>query len=181
MPAPDAPAPAADDQAREDHLVPISKERVRLCRDSAQFWVDELPRYASRRQHWADFWAILAGVLASVTSLSIWPVISDPVQAGTTDKVLVSAAALASAIAALIPRIINFAESAGQARELSSQYGAMLGSLIDICESPKAVDNEATRAVVDRFQSVKEKKDSLRGLPSRKRIAQLKKTWYPRH
>ena len=57
--------------------VPVSTERVRVCRDSANFWVHELPRYADRQQASADFWSILAGILAAITSLAIFPVVAN--------------------------------------------------------------------------------------------------------
>ena len=100
--------------------------------DSANFWVHELPRYADRQQASADFWSILAGILAAITSLAIFPVVAN--DSGTLVKVLVSAFALAAAICALVPRVKNYAELAGQARELTSRYGGVLGNLIDLGE-----------------------------------------------
>jgi hypothetical protein len=146
-------------------VVPISRKRVKECEESARFWTSELPRYADRKQSWADFWSILAGVLAAVTSLAIFPVLND----GSPDwaKYVVSGFAFVSAICALIPRVKGFAELSGQARELSSRYGGVVGDLLDLVEAPDPFPADAARAVVAEFESIKAKKDSLRGLTER--------------
>lgn len=147
-------------------VVPISRKRVKECEESARFWTSELPRYADRKQAWADFWSILAGILAAVTSLAIFPVLNE----GSPDwaKYVVSGFAFVSAICALIPRVKGFAELSGQARELSSRYGGVVGDLLDLVEAPDPFPADAARAVVDEFESIKAKKDSLRGLTERR-------------
>ena len=146
------------------HGVPVSHERIEGCLRSAVFWVNELPHYADRQQQLADTWAILAGVLASLTSLAIFPVLGD----GSTNlaKGIVSAVALLAAICALVPRVKNYAELAGQARELSSRYGGVTGDLLDLAKASE-IDQEAARSLVTEFEAIKEKKDALRGLPDR--------------
>ncbi len=57
--------------------VPVSPTRINNCLRSAGFWVNALPRYADRQQVKADFWAILSGILAAVTSLAIFPVLGE--------------------------------------------------------------------------------------------------------
>jgi hypothetical protein len=155
------------DRQTEAQVVPISRKRVRECEESAHFWVRELPRYADRKQLWADSWSIAAGVLAALTSLSIFPVLSD--DATDWQRFLVAAAAFAAAICALIPRVKNYAELAGQARELSSRYGGVIGDLMDLAEA-NPFPAEAARAVIDDFESIKARKDSLRGLPDRPKV-----------
>jgi len=152
------------DPAESPHGVPVSPERIDDCLRSATFWVNELPRYADRQQQLADNWAILAGVLASLTSLAIFPILGD--NSTTLAKGIVSAVALLAAICALVPRVKNYAELAGQARELSSRYGSVTGGLVDLANA-QAIDQEQARAIVTEFQSIKEKKDTLRGLPDR--------------
>jgi len=78
----------------------------------------------------------------------------------------VSAVALAAAICALVPRVRNYAELAGQARELTSRYGGLVGDLIDLAHA-QSLDQDRARQVVTEFGSIKEKKDALRGLPDR--------------
>jgi hypothetical protein len=143
--------------------VPISKERLEECLKSASFWADELPRYADRNQRCADFWATLAGVVAAITSVAIWPVLGET--SSTAEQLVVSAAALVAGISALIPRVRNFAEQAGAARELSARYGILKGRLIDLVSlvnAGSAIDQDYLRSAVDDFQSTKEKKDLLR-------------------
>ena len=128
------------------------------------------------KQASADFWSILAGILAAITSLAIFPVVAN--DSGTLVKVLVSAFALAAAICALVPRVKNYAELAGQARQLTSRYGGVLGNLIDLGEL-KSLDKHQARAVtvVTEFSSIKEKKDMLRGLPDRQKVEAQRANW----
>ena len=147
--------------------VPVSSARIENCLRSAGFWVNELPRYADRQQIKADFWAITAGILAAITSLAIFPVLGNTPT--TEQKFIVSAAALLSAICALVPRVKNYGEMAGQARELSSRYGGIVGDLVDLSHAP-AIDQERATAIVEEFESIKSKKDGLRGLPDRESV-----------
>lgn len=150
----------------ERQVAPISRNRVVRCRESAEYWVRELPRYADRKQFWADFWSLAAGILAALTSLSIFPVLND--QAPDWQKGVVAIAAFAAAICALFPRVKNYGELAGQARELSSRYGGVVGDLVDL-EAANPFPADAARAIVDEFESIKAKKDGLRGMPDRQR------------
>jgi hypothetical protein len=144
--------------------VPVSRERVNICLASSTFWTRELPKYADSKQFWADNWAIAAGILAALTSLAIFPILDD--DSTVIEKAFISLVALAAAICALIPRVKNYAELAGAARELSSRYGSLEGDLIDLSNA-KPMDQERARTVVVEFQATKEKKDALRGLPDR--------------
>jgi hypothetical protein len=144
--------------------VPVSRERIDNCLKSASIWVAELPRYADGQQQRADTWAILAGILAALTSLAIFPILGD--ESTVIEKLVVSAVALLAAICALVPRVKNYAELAGQARELTSRYGGVVGDLIDLSVADP-IDQEQARMVVTEFESIKEKKDALRGLPKR--------------
>jgi hypothetical protein len=153
------------DMADEDQgAVPVSRERIKTCLSSATFWVVALPKYADRQQRKADLWAIAAGVLAAFTGLAIFPVLTDT--STDLEKAFISLIAFAAAICALVPRIMNYAEFAGQARELSSRYGGVVGDLTDLAQA-KSYDSETARSVVEAFEAVKENKDALRGLPDR--------------
>jgi hypothetical protein len=105
----------------------------------------------------------LAGVLASITSLSIFAVLGQG--SGILEKTAVSAVALLSAILALVPRVKNYGEMAGTARVLAAQYGSVYGRLLDVVESG-AKHQHAARVVVAEFDSIKAKKDALRMLGS---------------
>ncbi len=65
-----------------------------------------------------------------------------------------------------MPRVRNYGELAGQARELSSRYGGIYGDLVDLSLAP-TIDQERALAIVEEFESIKSKKDGLRGLPDR--------------
>lgn len=147
--------------------VPVSPQRVEECLSSAGLWVLELPRYADRQQWLADAWAIASGVLAALTGLAIFPVLGT--DSTTLEKAIVSAVAFAAAICSLVPRVRNYAELAGQARELTSRYGRLLGDLTDLTHA-HPLPQERARAVVEEFQAIKEKKDALRGLPDKARV-----------
>lgn len=147
--------------------VPVSLERVEACLKSAIFWVNELPLYADRQQRMADNWAIAAGVLASIASLSIFPILGD--NSSILTKGVVSTIALLAAICALVPRVKNYAELAGQARELTSRYGGVVGDLLDLAKA-NPFDQDRAREVVTEYQSIKAKKDVLRGLPDQAKI-----------
>ena len=145
--------------------IPITSDRVERCLTSATFWVRELPKYADRQQRLADGWALASGALAAATGLSIFPVLTDA--ASDLDKLLVSLAAFLAAIFALVPRVKNYAEHAGQARELTSRYGGVVGDLLDLSKAQPKPADAAARAIVTEFETIKEKKDGLRGLPDR--------------
>ena len=153
--APEAPGPGAS--------TPISKLRLRTCRDSAYYWGRALQRYADSNQRRADLWALTAGVVAAITSLSVWPVSSAENGFAT---VLVAAGALATSLCALIPRVFNFSERSAQAREIEPLYGRVYGELLDLCACD-VVNQENAAAVLATFQDVKAKKDGLRGLRPR--------------
>lgn len=149
---------------------PVTKDRTEECWGSARYWARALPAYADREQRKADWSSLLAGIIAAVTGLGIWPLLTgvsdNQPTAITPGAILFSLAALAAAILALLPRIYNFAEMAGAARELASRYGALIGALEDIVLQP-AFDPIAARPVVEEFEATKAKKDALRRLPNR--------------
>jgi hypothetical protein len=143
----------------DDLGVPVCMKNLAECRDSAYFWVNALPEYADRNQSKADLWSILAGVLAAITGLSIFPVLGQG--SGILVKTIVSAVALTSAVSALVPRVKNYGEMAGTARVLAAQYGSVYGRLLDVVESG-AKNQHAAKVVVAQFDSIKAKKDALR-------------------
>ena len=147
---------------------PISKDRLELCYESAVYWADELPRYACRQQNKADAWAIAAGVVAAVTGLAIFPTAES---GETLAKVAVSLTGLLAAVFALVPRVKNYGEMAGKAREVATAYGPLVGDLLDCIKEAEVGkgSDECRRRVIDAFQVAKAKKDELRYLPVRGR------------
>jgi hypothetical protein len=147
--------------------VPVSPARVRNCLNSAGFWVSELPRYADKEQRWADVLAVASAIVASITGLSIWPLLETGTDVG---KAIFSAGALFAALLAALPRIFNFAEMAGGARELASRYGAIVGDLVDLDALNGNYNQSAALMVVTEFEATKAKKDNLRRLPDKDRV-----------
>jgi hypothetical protein len=150
--------------------LPPCRARVVRCLESAVLWADELPRYANIQQSKADFWAIAAGIVASITGLAIFPVLND--SSTTTEKAIVTLFAFTAAVFALVPRIRNYAEEAGEARTIATAYGPLVGRLLDARAAIDAEqsDPEAVRAVIDDFEAAKAKKDQLRYLRSDRRL-----------
>jgi len=152
--------------------IPVSRERIRVCLDSARFWTQTLTHYADREQKWADIFGLVSGIISALTGLAIWPVLTTSdgtASALTPGAIVLSLSAMVAAVAALVPRVMNFAEMAGQARELAGRYGSVLGQLEDLAHV-KEIDQDAARAVLEEFQATKAKKDALRRLPSRDEV-----------
>ena len=74
--------------------------------------------------------------------------------------------ALVAAVCALVPRVYNFSELAGQAREVGAKYGDCYGDLIDLDEAT-TFDQAAAAAVITDYEGAKARKDGLRGVPRR--------------
>lgn len=158
-PVPPAPTPLAtpDD-------IPVSVASLQECLDSSRYWIQLLPAYANAMQRRADLLAIGAGLLAAITGLSVWTDFqqsSNPVGRWT-----VVAVSLLSAMLALMPRVKNYGEMAGHARELSANYGQVSGALLDLWFDQAALGTAEARNTIKRFDQIKAGKDAnLRDLP----------------
>jgi len=154
--------------------VPKSSERVHRrqkssideCLESAKYWTAVLPKYANDMQARADRWAVTSGVLSAVAGLSVWATLLQ--SAWWWAQILVAVVSLLSAIAALVPRVKNFGEMAGHARQLSSAYGRVEGQLVDAHEWKRNRNEQVLQKVVEDFDNTKSSKDTnLRDLPQR--------------
>ena len=103
----------------------------------------------------------------SVAGLSVWATIDKSTRVEA--QVAVAVVSITSAIAALVPRVKNYGEMAGQARQLSSSYGRVEGHLFNAYQQPEENWNyEVLQRIVEEFDSVKSSKDTnLRDLPPR--------------
>ena len=124
------PTAGSPSEQQPEWQPPVTIQRVKHCRDSAERWAKILPWYANTMQRRADAWAMAAGIIAAVTGVAIWPVISDTSSAW--EKAIVSAGALAAAVCALPPRIKNHGEWAARARAIAGRYGEIGGELEDL-------------------------------------------------
>jgi hypothetical protein len=129
---------------------------------SAQYWCAEsgLLNYARRMQTTADWYSIGAALLAAITSLTVWTTLTN--RPDWKAQLAVSVIALATAAVATFPRVRHYAEAAGKARELATQYGGLYGRLLDagqVYGDPQYED--AIRMVIKDFDAVKARKDQL--------------------
>ena len=62
---------------------------------------------------------------------------------------------------------MSYSERAGQARELATRYGRLLGQLMDLKEAGNDFNQEAALRTVNDFEAVKANKDLLRGVTER--------------
>ena len=166
-PAPPAPADPAAGRA------PITEERLGICCASARYWAERLPDHANRQQNKADWWAIAAGILAALTGLAIFPTAENTGDSITVASALVALGAFLSAAFALVPRVKNYGEMAGKAREIASTYGHLQGELMDaLAEMRAGGGTDAVRqAVVLEFEAARAKKNELRNLKPREKPA----------
>ena len=147
-------------------LPPVSERTVLDCLNSSKYWIAVLPEYANDMQRRADRWAIVAGALSAVGGLGVWLTIMK--DARTWVQFAVSAVAFAAAIAALVPRVKNYGEMAGQARQLMTPYGHIEGLLRDAVEQRGDgwPPHQDLRGVIEAFDATKASKDTnLRHLP----------------
>jgi hypothetical protein len=155
------PSTADDDESDE---IPVSLANLRECLDSARYWIQFLPAYANGMQRRADTWAIMAGILAAIAGLSVWATVEQSTSAAA--RWVVVGVSLASAVCALLPRVKNYAEMAGHARELEARYGQVSGSLLDLWYEKKALTSQTGHEIINRFDAIKAAKDAnLRDLP----------------
>ncbi len=121
-------------------------------------------------QRAADWFAITASLLGTLTSLAVWTTLAD--NPNSIAQLSVSVVALLGAAGAAFPRVRNYGEAAGTARELASQYGTLLGRLIDAqLVASDSTMNDAVRNLVGDFESLKARKDQLVPYPAKEQKA----------
>lgn len=144
--------------------IPISAARLRKCMASASYWVIALPTYADRMQALADRWALAAGGLAILTGLAVWTKLAE--SASLWAETVVAVAAILAGVFALVPRIKNYGELAGSARELGAQAKHHYGELLDLwSDKDDRLSSEVAKERVRNFEAVRKDKDRLRYLP----------------
>jgi hypothetical protein len=144
--------------------IPISLGNLQECLDSARYWIAFLPEYANAMQRRADRWAIAAGLLAVIAGLSVWATIEQ--STSTWARLVVAVVSLGSATCALLPRVKNYGEMAGHARELQARYGQVSGDLLDLWYDQSALSSSEAHDDIKKFDAIKGAKDAnLRDLP----------------
>ena len=146
--------------------IPVSKERLDICLESAEFWAKHLGQYSAKLQARSDFCAIAAPVLSAVTAGSLWAVVTST--KALWAQLLVGAMAALSALFAAAPKARNYKDGAAKAARLNTEYGDLYGSLLD---ASRAMDNGASppdhqvHELVGRLAKVKAERATLHPIP----------------
>jgi hypothetical protein len=157
-----AAPPTKDTDAADE--IPISLANLRECLDSARYWIQFLPAYANAMQRRADTWAIAAGILAAIAGLSVWATVEQ--STSMVARWVVVIVSFSSATCALLPRVKNYGEMAGHARELEARYGRVSGDLLDLWYDKGSLRSPEGREAIEAFDAIKAAKDAnLRDLP----------------
>lgn len=144
----------------------ISKNRIEGCIVSADFWASNLPRYAGSIQKRANNFTIAASILSTITALGIWG--NFAASTSWHAVLVVSLVAIISSYVAQVPIIMGYAKCAENSAKLGSQYGNVLGALIDSVESMKMNQNGAhdkARISLNKFEDVRREKNALQPYP----------------
>lgn len=148
----------------QHELVPVTVERVARCLKSAQRCHRVLGQVAREAQTISTRWVWTGVGCSAIVTLGVWPTIAAstawPAVAG------VSLVAFVSALAAAIPKVLGYDDTAREAASLQSAYGHMIGELTDLLgamkqPSPPAYVQTAARRTVAAFEELKGRKDAL--------------------
>jgi hypothetical protein len=148
----------------QHEMVPVTVERVARCLKSAERCHLVLGQVAREAQTTTTRWVWTGVTCSAIVTLGVWPTIAAstawPAIAG------VSLVAFISALAAAIPKVLGYDDTAREAASLQSSYGHMIGELTDLLAamrqpSPPAYVQTAARRTVAAFEELKGRKDAL--------------------
>lgn len=151
-----------------DGTLPVSVERLAICRDSAEFWTQRLGTFGEELETKADVYAIVALGLSTLTAGAVWTTVSSSTDVWA--QVAVTIIALLAALAVGVPKTRNFSGGAVKASELSTRYGSVYGDLLDAVkalEAHQSIANDDLRRLVEKFESIKAEKDNMHPKPRR--------------
>jgi hypothetical protein len=148
----------------QQSLIPVTVQRVWRCLKSAQRCHRVLGEIAREAQTTSTRWVWTGVACGAIVTLGVWPTIA----ASTAWPAIaaVSLVAFVSALAAAIPRVLGYDETAREAASLQSAYGHMIGELTDLLAameqaSPPPEVQTAARKTVAAFEELKSRKDAL--------------------
>lgn|SRR5512143_574390 len=147
-------------------LAKVSEQRIIECVPNARFWAQHLNSYSERMQSLADWYAIVAATISTITGLAAWKMVSSSPKPWA--QALVAVMAFAAAIVAFVPKVKGYGDCAIKAAPLSTEYGKVYGKLLDALDEIHSGDTNAqlhAQAAMDAFEHAKEKKDALRPFP----------------
>ncbi len=148
----------------QHQLVPVTVERVARCLRSAELCHRVLGEVAQEAQTTSKRWVWTGVACSAIVTLGVWPTIA--ASSAWPAIAAVSLVAFVSALAAAIPKLLGYDETAREAASLQSAYGHMIGELTDLLSamrqpSPPAYVQTAARRTVAAFEELKSRKDSL--------------------
>jgi len=143
---------------------PITLERVVRCRESADFWADELGIYAGEIRARADLWSWVSVGCSALTGLGVWTTLA--ASTAWPAVLALSVVAFVAAVAGAAPKVGQYEETAKTAAALAPRYGQAIGQLKDLeaalTRDPLGDETQAAaRAVVASFEAIKRDKDAL--------------------
>jgi hypothetical protein len=148
----------------QHQLVPVTVERVVRCLRSAELCHRVLGEVAQEAQTTSKRWVWTGVACSAIVTLGVWPTIA--ASSAWPAIAAVSLVAFVSALAAAVPRLLGYDETAKEAASLQSAYGHMIGELTDLLTamrqpSPPAYVQTAARRTVAAFEELKSRKDAL--------------------
>jgi hypothetical protein len=142
----------------DEPLIPVSKERLRICLEDAEYWATALGPFSRKLQAKADCWSTAGVTLSALTAGSLWSALSTT--SARWAQVLVGAIAVASAGATAWPRARNYGGGATEAAKASAVYGRVYGELLDALNG-NGLNGAQLQEIVARYQQAKTQKDAI--------------------
>jgi len=145
----------------------ISERNIIECVVSARLWTTRIGPYSAKMQAIADRYAISASLISTITGLAAWGTIAGSPRLWA--QVLVGLMAFAAAAVAVIPKVIGYSDCAVKAAPLSTEYGKVLGRLLNaldefLSDNPSAQTH--SKAAIDEFDEIRAKKQALKPFPT---------------
>jgi len=148
----------------QHELIPVTVQRVTRCLKSAEQCHRVLGEVAREAQTTSTRWVWAGITCGAIVTLGIWPTVAT--STAWPAIAAVSLVAFVSALAAAVPKVLGYDDTAREAASLQSAYGHMIGELTDLLAamkqpSPPAYVQTAARRTVAAFEELKGRKDAL--------------------
>lgn len=144
----------------------ISERNIIECIVSARLWTTRIGPYSAKMQAIADRYTISASLISTITGLAAWGTIAGSPKLWA--QILVGLMAFAAAAAAVIPKVIGYSDCAVNAAPLSTEYGKVLGKLLNALDELLAGAPNAqthSQAAIDEFDEIRARKQALKPFP----------------
>lgn len=134
---------------------------------SCVYWSEHLSSYGAKMRSRSDSYAVAAAVISAITGAAIWTTVSHSTEIWA--QLIVTAMAVAAAIAALMPKLKGYSDCATNAPSLASKYGRHLTKLRRAHDDLNAgIPGAAERAwsAVNEFYDIRDEKEKLTPYPA---------------